>query len=77
MQVMNSNVRVSKLEVSTDGGGTWQGTTRKFYNYFENSDGFGTERVDVKVTSINGGTIVVTGVSIAPESQTTAASNFS
>jgi expansin (peptidoglycan-binding protein) len=76
MQVMNSNVAVSKLEVSTDNGSTWQATTRQEYNYFENSSGFGTESVDVKVTSTSGGSIVVKGVSVAASSTKTAGSNF-
>lgn len=77
MQVVNSNRPVSKLEVSTDGGKTWQATTRTDYNFFEKSSGFGTSTVDVRVTSASGGTIKVSKVSIAPESKTTAASNFS
>lgn len=77
IQVMNSNVRVSKLEVSTDGGKSWKGTTRQPYNFFENPSGFGTDSVDVKVTSVNGGSIVVKGVSVQPKSMKTAGSNFS
>jgi expansin (peptidoglycan-binding protein) len=76
MQVMNSNVPVSKLEVSTDGGKTWKSTTRKEYNYFENPSGFGTQSVDVKVTSSSGSSIIVKGVSIAANSKKTAGSNF-
>ncbi|KAG9195952.1 hypothetical protein G6011_01073 [Alternaria panax] len=76
MQVMNSNVPVSKLEVSTDGGATWQATTRKEYNYFENPAGFGTDSVDVKVTNGEGKSIVVKSVSIAASSKKTAGSNF-
>ncbi|KAE9965647.1 hypothetical protein EG327_000401 [Venturia inaequalis] len=37
MQVVNSNIAVSSLEVSTDGGNSWQETTRREYNYFERS----------------------------------------
>ena len=77
MQVMNSNVRVSKLEVSTDGGKSWKGTTRQPYNYFENSSGFGSDSVDVKITSVNGSSIVVNGVSIQANSLKIASSNFS
>lgn len=76
MQVMNSNVPVSKLEVSTDGGSSWKSTTRKEYNYFENPAGFGADTVDVKVTSDGGESIVVKGVSIAPTTTKTAGSNF-
>jgi expansin (peptidoglycan-binding protein) len=76
MQVMNSNMPVSKLEVSTDGGATWQATTRKEYNYFENPAGFGADSVDVKITSSGGKSIVVKSVSIAANSKKTAGSNF-
>ncbi|KAF2654246.1 carbohydrate-binding module family 63 protein [Lophiostoma macrostomum CBS 122681] len=76
MQVVNSNVAVSKLEVSTNGGSTWQSTTRSEYNYFENASGFGTDTVDVKITSTNGKVITVKGVSVAASSTKTASSNF-
>jgi expansin (peptidoglycan-binding protein) len=76
MQVMNFNVQVSKLEVSTDGGKTWKATTRKDYNYFENPAGFGAETVDVKVTSKSGSAIVAKSVGIAPLSTKTGPSNF-
>ena len=76
MQVMNSNVPVSKLEVSTDGGKSWKSTTRQEYNFFENPAGFGTDSVDVKVTSTSGSSIIVKSVSIAPKSTKTGGSNF-
>lgn len=77
MQVMNSNVPVSKLEVSTDGGKSWKATARQPYNYFENASGFGTQTVDVKITSTSGQSIIVNGVSITANSKKTAGSNFS
>ena len=76
MQVMNSNVAVSKLEVSVDSGKTWQATTRKPYNFFENPAGFGADSVDVKITSEGGKEIVVKGVGIAADSKKTAGGNF-
>jgi len=76
MQVLNTREAVSKLEVSTDGGATWKPTTRQNYNYFENSSGFGTASVTVRVTSVSGSTVVVKNVSVASDSQVTAASNF-
>jgi len=76
MQVMNANVRVSKLEVSIDGGKSWKATTRQPYNFFENSNGFGTDSMDVKITNVDGKTIVVQGVSIAAGSTKTAGGNF-
>ncbi|KAF2731235.1 barwin-like endoglucanase [Polyplosphaeria fusca] len=77
MQVMNSNVAVAKLEVSTDGGKSWKGTTRQPYNFFENSGGFGTESVDVRVTGVGGGVVVVRGVSVASGAMKTAGGNLS
>jgi expansin (peptidoglycan-binding protein) len=76
MQVQNANQPISKLEVSTDSGKTWKATTRKDYNYFENSSGFGTSSVDVRVTSVNGGTVVVKGVGVASSTTKTAGGNF-
>lgn len=76
MQVVNANEAVASLEVSTDGGSTWQETTRTSYNFFENTSGFGTDSVEVRVTSASGATVVVSSVSCASESQTTAGSNF-
>ncbi|KAF9694880.1 hypothetical protein EKO04_007127 [Ascochyta lentis] len=76
MQVQNANVGVKSLEVSTDGGKTWQQTERQEYNYFEQSAGYGTQSVDVKVTSTSGESIIVKDVSIAAQSTKTAASNF-
>lgn len=77
MQVLNANLPVQSLEVSTDGGNTWQPTTRQNYNFFENASGFGTDSVDVKVTSITGSSVVVNGVSVASGASATASSNFS
>ncbi|KAF2999379.1 hypothetical protein E8E13_006479 [Curvularia kusanoi] len=77
MQVQNANVAVASLEVSTDGGKTWKQTQRQTYNYFENASGFGTQSVDVRVTSTSGQSIVVKDVSIAALSTKTASANFS
>jgi expansin (peptidoglycan-binding protein) len=76
MQVMNSNVQVTSLEVSTDGGNTWKGTKRQPYNFFENSAGFGADSVDVKITSSGGKSIIVKGVSVQSSTTKTATSNF-
>ncbi|XP_014559948.1 carbohydrate-binding module family 63 protein [Bipolaris victoriae FI3] len=76
MQVMNSNVQVTSLDVSTDGGKTWKGTKRQPYNFFENSAGFGTDSVDVKITSSGGQSIIVKGVSVAANTTKTCSSNF-
>ncbi|KAF2637714.1 barwin-like endoglucanase [Massarina eburnea CBS 473.64] len=77
MQVVNSNVAISKLEISTDGGSSWKSTTRQTYNFFEISSGSGSDTVDVRVTSVGGKTITVNSVSVADSATKTADSNFS
>jgi expansin (peptidoglycan-binding protein) len=77
MQVVNSNVPVKSLEVSTDGGNTWQPTTRSEYNFFQNASGFGVDYVDVRITSATGETIIVKNANSAGETRTDATSNFS
>ncbi|KAI9152243.1 Expansin-YoaJ [Paramyrothecium foliicola] len=76
MQVVNANEPVASLEVSTDGGRTWQGTQRRDYNFFENPSGFRTERVDVRVRSITGKVITVRNVGVVSDSSVTAGGNF-
>ncbi|KAK1600639.1 rare lipoprotein A [Colletotrichum navitas] len=76
MQVLNHNEPVSALEVSTDGGSTWEKTTRQPYNFFENPSGFGTDSVDVRVTAESGKTVIVRNVSVKSDSEHNAASNF-
>ncbi|GAQ09310.1 expansin-YoaJ [Aspergillus lentulus] len=76
MQVMNANEPVAKLEVSTDGGNTWQGTTRTSYNFFEQSSGFGKDTVDVRITGQSGATLTVKNVGTSSGSTVTAKSNL-
>ncbi|EEU42231.1 uncharacterized protein NECHADRAFT_93246 [Fusarium vanettenii 77-13-4] len=76
IQVVNANEPVTKLEVSTDGGSTWQETERKDYNFFENSAGFGVDSVDVKITSKTGKTVTVSGVGVEAGAKYDADSNF-
>ncbi|KAJ5199074.1 Barwin-related endoglucanase [Penicillium cf. griseofulvum] len=76
MQVVNANEPVTSLEVSTDGGSTWQGTTRQYYNFFENSAGFGTSTVDVRITGASGKTVVVKSVGVESGNEVTAKSNL-
>ncbi|PIG87719.1 cellulase [Aspergillus arachidicola] len=75
MQVVNANEAVTSLEVSTDGGSTWQSTTRSDYNYFENSSGFGTATVDVRVTGKSGKVVTVNNVSVSSGVEVTAGGN--
>ncbi|KAF5022481.1 hypothetical protein F66182_5453 [Fusarium sp. NRRL 66182] len=76
MQVRNSNLPVTRLDVSTDGGRTWVGTTRMDYNFFENPSGFRVNTVDVRVTSSTGSTIIVRNVNMNPSTEFRAGSNF-
>ncbi|KAF4435737.1 hypothetical protein F53441_13441 [Fusarium austroafricanum] len=76
MQVRNSNLPVKSLEVSTNGGKTWTGTTRRDYNFFENPSGFQVDIVDVRITSSTGSTIVVKNVSAKPQTEFSASGNF-
>ncbi|KAF4468779.1 Expansin 2 [Fusarium albosuccineum] len=76
MLVQNHNEPVESLEVSTDGGSTWQTTERQDYNFFENSSGFGTDTVDVRVTSTTGKTVTVKNVGVEANSEYEASGNF-
>jgi hypothetical protein len=76
MQVVNANKRVTSLEVSTNGGSTWQQTTRQSYNFFENASGFGTSSVDVRITSVDGDVVIVNNVEVTPDLVVTASANF-
>ncbi|CAI7617737.1 unnamed protein product [Penicillium discolor] len=76
MQVVNANEAVTALEVSTDGGSSWKSTTRTYYNFFENTAGFGTSTVDVRITGASGKTVVVKDVGVSSGNEVTAASNL-
>lgn len=76
MQVVNANEPVTALEVSTDGGSTWQPTTRTSYNYFEKESGFGTDSVHVRVTGESGNTVIVENVGCTSSAEFTAGSNL-
>ncbi|KAH8909194.1 hypothetical protein BR93DRAFT_967198 [Coniochaeta sp. PMI_546] len=67
MQVLNCNQPVSALDVSTDGGKSWQATTRKDYNYFQKAGGgggFGTSSVTVRITCQDGKKVVAPGIGV-------------
>ncbi|KAF2137110.1 carbohydrate-binding module family 63 protein [Aplosporella prunicola CBS 121167] len=76
MQARNLNLPVESLEVSTDGGSSWQATTRSEYNFFENQSGFGTETVDVRITSQSGEQIVVNDMAVTAGLTKAAGGNF-
>lgn len=75
MQVVNANEAIVSLEVSTDGGRTWQSTKRSDYNFFENTSGFGTEKVDVRVTGKSGKVVRVDNVGVSSGASVTASGN--
>ncbi|TGO56947.1 hypothetical protein BCON_0071g00010 [Botryotinia convoluta] len=75
MHVVNAAEGVSKLDVSTDGGSTWQSTTRTTYNFFEHSAGFGST-VDVRVTGLSGKTVTVNNIAVTAGSVVTASGNL-
>jgi expansin len=57
VQVLNSRLPVSKLEYSPDGS-SWNATQRQDYNYFLAGSGFGPNPVKVRITAIDGQTLV-------------------
>lgn len=65
------------MEISTDGRSTWQsGLTRQSYNFFENSSGFGTDTVAVRVESEDGDRVVVKNVPVTSDKSTGASGNY-
>ena len=77
MKVVNVNRQVTTLEVSTDGGNTWQGTQRQDYNYFQKADGggFGTDTVTVRVSCSNGVKVILKNIGVADGTSYTASGN--
>lgn len=76
-KLTSSLQRVADLQVSTDGGSTWQsGLSRQDYNFFQESSGFGTTSVAVKVVSIDGDEVVVDDVNVTGGTLVTATANF-
>jgi len=67
MQVVNANNAARNLEVSTDGGSSFKGTTRQVYNYWEDSSGFGADTFTVRVTCSSGKQVDIRDVDIASE----------
>jgi hypothetical protein len=74
--VENATYRTSKLEVSTDQGSTWQPTTRNVNNFFEASGALSADTAWVKVTSVEGSSVVVKDVKLVPKSSTAATENY-
>lgn len=69
LQVLNANLPITALDVSTDGGQNWEETVRREYNFFERatgkSGGFSADRVMVRVSCSNGRRVILPEVSAA------------
>ncbi len=57
VQVLNARLPVTTLEFSPDGT-SWNATERQDYNYFLAGSGFGPNPVQVRITAIDGQTLV-------------------
>ena len=74
--MVNGNRRTSKLEVSVDGGKTWQAGKRTDYNFFEIPSGVGAEKAWVRVTSGDGKRVVVRDVKMGSDLSVEGPSNY-
>lgn len=68
---------IQKLEVSSDGGRSWKELTREPYNYFVLQNGSGSDRVDVRLTDVEGRQIIDRNVWAVSEVITVGGGNFS
>lgn len=77
MQVLDCNYPLTGLDISADGGNTWQPTVRKEYNYFEkgSSGGFGEDTLVVRISCSNGRRVILPDVSMAGGAKTVAPVN--
>lgn len=75
-QVVNAKRRTAKLEVSTNGGKSWQDAKRTTYNFFEISSGVGASTAWVRATSHTGQKVVVKGVPQQGDAVVKASSNY-
>jgi expansin len=58
VQVLNHRLPIESMEYSKDGGGAWESTQRMDYNYFLADGGFGEGSTQVRITAIDGQTLV-------------------
>jgi expansin (peptidoglycan-binding protein) len=79
MQVQNANFPIVTLQVSTDYGNTWQDTVSRDYNFFEKPNtgggGFGTQKVDIKITCFNDNVVYLRDIDVNERSKTWADAN--
>lgn len=66
LQVRNSRYPISKLETSKDGQ-SFVEAQRQDYNYFVNGGGFGEGSTQVRITAVNGATLIDTLPSVQAE----------
>jgi expansin (peptidoglycan-binding protein) len=65
IQVLNVNWPVLDVNVSADGGNTWQRTVGRDYNFFEHPNGnYGTDVVDIRIACSNKKIIEINNVSM-------------
>jgi expansin (peptidoglycan-binding protein) len=77
MQVQNANWPVDTLDISTDGGQTWQPTVSRDYNFFESAKGggFGTATVDLRISCFNNKKVYMKGVTVEDNKKVYATEN--
>ncbi|KAK3701583.1 hypothetical protein LTR37_015437 [Vermiconidia calcicola] len=76
-QVVNANKGIRELQISTNGGKTWQrGLKRMEYNFFETQSGLGSNTVDARVISVDGDRVVVKNVAVRSDNVVAANRNF-
>ncbi|KAI7156491.1 hypothetical protein KC352_g27516 [Hortaea werneckii] len=76
--VENARRRTAKMEVSADGGETWQETVRDTNNFFKlpSNGGTGTETALIRVTSHTGTQVEVKEVDMTSGKKTVAQDNY-
>lgn len=75
--VENARDRTDKLEVSTDGGNTYQSATLEDPNLWRVEGVLSSDVATIRVTSDSGSVVVVENVALKSDQITKAASNYS
>lgn len=75
LQVRNSRFPIAKLETSKDGS-SFAEAQRQDYNYFLNGSGFGAGTTQVRITAVNGATLLDTLPEVKSELVVDGASQF-
>ncbi|RPA79866.1 hypothetical protein BJ508DRAFT_362929 [Ascobolus immersus RN42] len=77
LQIRDSRTPIAKVEVSADGGRNWRELVREPYNYWVLQNGSGSDRVDVRVSDVEGRVIIDNNVWAVSEVETVGGGNFS